>query len=967
VAGEHPRSLEDLADAVVEGLPVDWASAESSSGTDLRAAIRHLRVVAEIAGLHRSLADAGPLRPKPVDQPLDRWGRLQILERIGRGSFGDVYRAWDSKLDREVAVKLLHTTRAEAEAALREARLLARVRHQNVVTVHDADEIDGRFGLWMELLEGQTLEEVLRERKRFVEPDVVRVGIELCRALAAVHGAGLLHRDIKAQNLMQTADGRLVLMDFGTGRELEVAPSAPIDAAGTPLYLAPEIFSGAAPTARSDIYSAGVLLFHLWTGGYPVRGANIEEVQAAHTRGQRVDLMAAASRASRTLAAAIGRAIEPNPAKRFQSAKELLAALEDAQHATETRKRKRAWVAGSVVFVALIAVAVASVARQRRPPDERGPESSRPTYFGAAAEKRAVRTPRWILPGIPSPDGRFLPYTEPVGGNLALYEFATGESRTLTTAGDGGDVNWASGSSIVSGDNGRIAYGWSDSTCDCTQLRVIDSDGRNERVLYGEQGAPEIDPLEWSADGTQILGARKGDAGVTDVLLVSVSDGSVQVIRTLRNAGSFTWSPDNRLLAYNRSEGSSDAGIFIAGLDGSPEIPVVTGPTDDSHPMWTPDGSGLVFASLRTGGPSLWMQRLAKGHADGKPRLIDKDMGPFAPYTLTRRGSLFYDHRTGLMDVYTAPIDPATGEVVGEAKNAANRFLGSNIAADWSPDGDSLVFASWRTLFGPGSNVLVFHSFRTGEEREIELDLARANGVRWSPDGRVIAVGGPDRKGVRALRLIDPASGKTVSEINAVYGSFAWDADGRHAYVRRDTWEISRIDVGTGEEQLLYQPPERSVPGAIALSPDGRWLVHNIFMQGTQSPQLILIPTAGGQIRTLVDMTGSPVMLGLGGWTRDGRQVLFTQTTSDSEGKHVGDLWAVPFAGGLPRRLGLSMRALRDVRVSPDGTRISFTAGYPDRELWVFENFLPQTQARLTNLTPGTENPTKDPASQTKR
>src|SRR5262249_23484603 len=161
-----------------------------------------------------------------------------------------------------------------------------------------------------------------------------------------------------------------------------------------------------------------------------------------------------------------------------------------------------------------------------------------------------------------------------------------------------------------------------------------------------------------------------------------------------------------------------------------------------------------VFVSMRTGGPGLWLQGIKDGKAEGQPRLLDKDMGPFAPVKLTRTGSLFYNHRNGIMDVYTAPIDPATGGGKGTPRRGANRFQGSKIRGDWSPDGDTLAFCSWRSLFGPGRNVLVFHSMSTGRERELELDLEVANGVRWSPDGRVIAVGG---------RLIDPVSGRILS------------------------------------------------------------------------------------------------------------------------------------------------------------------------------------------------------------
>ena len=140
---------------------------------------------------------------------------------IGEGSFGRVYRAWDTQLEREVALKLVKASGVsqafDLARAIKEARLLARVRHPNVVRVFGADSHAGRFGLWMELIPGRTLGQVLMMHGPMSVSEAIPIGIDLCHALAAVHGAGLLHRDIKAQNVLREDGGRIVLMDFGTG------------------------------------------------------------------------------------------------------------------------------------------------------------------------------------------------------------------------------------------------------------------------------------------------------------------------------------------------------------------------------------------------------------------------------------------------------------------------------------------------------------------------------------------------------------------------------------------------------------------------------------------------------------------------------------------------------------------------------------------------------------------------------
>ena len=171
--------------------------------------------------------------------------------------------------------------------------MLARVRHPNVVTIYGAEQIGDQIGLWMEFVRGHTLEQVLDQRKVVSAAEAVSIGLELCRAMAAVHGAGLLHRDIKTHNVMRAEDGRIVLMDFGTGREL--GRDASSDLAGTPLYLAPEVLQGQQATVQSDIYSLGVLLYHLVTGSYPVHAQTLRGVRGAHARGERIAVRTARS------------------------------------------------------------------------------------------------------------------------------------------------------------------------------------------------------------------------------------------------------------------------------------------------------------------------------------------------------------------------------------------------------------------------------------------------------------------------------------------------------------------------------------------------------------------------------------------------------------------------------------------------------------------------------------------------
>lgn len=326
--------LEAIADAILDGTPVDWAAAESGSARGAQPLVKHLRVLAAVAALARPPLGANrPRVPRPSPEPEVPdapvlWGHLLLVEPIGQGAFGEVYRAWDTRLDREVALKLLPAEASGARGAssiIHEGRLLARVRHPNVVTIHGAEQIGDRIGLWMEYVRGDTLEQILDLGKVPGSSEAVAIGVDLCRAVSAVHGAGLLHRDIKSQNAMRAEDGRIVLMDFGAGRDL--ADDGASDLAGTPLYLAPEVLRGEPATVRSDIYSLGVLLYHLVTGSYPVQARTVREVRRAHERGERTAVRTARRGVPAKVARVIERAIDPRPERRYESADALGAAL----------------------------------------------------------------------------------------------------------------------------------------------------------------------------------------------------------------------------------------------------------------------------------------------------------------------------------------------------------------------------------------------------------------------------------------------------------------------------------------------------------------------------------------------------------------------------------------------------------------------------------------------------------------
>jgi Serine/threonine protein kinase len=307
--------------------------------------------------------DSRPAAGEPT-----QWGPFRLIEKVGQGGFGQVYRAWDSTLEREVALKLLLPRgldpEEDAKAVLREARLMARVRHPNVVPVYGVDRYDGRVGFWSDFVRGKTLSAQLAAQGPFGYREAAHIGIELGKALSAVHAAGLVHHDIKTGNAMREEGGRILLMDFGLTHEHDAACGF----SGTAAYLAPELLAGQPASVSSDIYALGILLFHLVTAKYPVEGATFRELKAAHDSGSRRGLMDERPDLPEQFVQVIETAMDRDPKKRYATAGQMVAALSGAigmgtvsteEQAVTTgpeRRRNRKWaLAAPLALVAALA------------------------------------------------------------------------------------------------------------------------------------------------------------------------------------------------------------------------------------------------------------------------------------------------------------------------------------------------------------------------------------------------------------------------------------------------------------------------------------------------------------------------------------------------------------------------------------------------------------------------------------
>ena len=318
--------------------------------------VENIKALAQIAAVYRRCRDQATGDSAPEPATLFTWGHLKVREPLGAGGFGDVYRAYDSVLDRDIALKLGRpdqSSPAESRAFIEEARWLARVRHANVLAVHGADLHQQRVGLWVDLLDGQTLEESFRCTGPIQSHLAITIALDLASALHAIHQAGLVHGDVKSANVMSTTDGRHVLMDFGAGSDRGGAQRA-----GTPLVMAPELFDGVDMSPASDLYSLGVMLYRLLTGNYPITGESETELRRSHGEApprlsiSRPDL-------PRGLCRIIEALLNPHPSRRPSSR----ALLQQLNHVLETPRRRARTLALSTIFsLLLLGIGVSGIA-----------------------------------------------------------------------------------------------------------------------------------------------------------------------------------------------------------------------------------------------------------------------------------------------------------------------------------------------------------------------------------------------------------------------------------------------------------------------------------------------------------------------------------------------------------------------------------------------------------------------------
>ena len=544
-----------------------------------------------------------------------------------------------------------------------------------------------------------------------------------------------------------------------------------------------------------------------------------------------------------------------------------------------------------------------------------------------------------------SPDGRLISYVDHhLTGNLMLHDLANGTDRALTT-----NKDWCCGSansSAFSPDGKQIAFGWGTfGKPPISELRVIriDATGLDQsRRIATSDDVHFYNPTDWSADGKWLAMVLTRRDRAKQIGVISVQDGSFRSLKTTgwRGANKVFFSPDGKYLVYDLPASDSDAqrDVFIIAADGSRETRVVEHSANDVVMAWTADGTRVLFASDRTGEVGLWALPVADGKPSGAPVLLKPNIGTVSSFGLTASGVMHILRDAGTLGLHVAPIDLDAGRLIGAPVLESFR----SFRADWSADGKQLAYP----LLDPGGRHTLAIRSDDGRRRELRPQLDYFAEPRWVADGRSLMTGGRDFQGRAGIYRVDAETGQEtfIAETDGFGGAERVQAspDGRKIYytVKGNSVLVER-DLASGVVRTLFEPRVRV--GALDLSPDGRSILVAPIDWESKTSALVLIPVAGGEPRTLFQVSKPDAAVSTYGWTSwtgDSKALLAVTLGERSAPK---ELWLVPVTGEPPRKLDVDVRPWMGggIRLHPSGKQIAFFLGSQHREVWALESLRP--------------------------
>jgi Tol biopolymer transport system component len=782
-------------------------------------------------------------------------GAYEIVAPLGAGGMGEVYRAKDTRLGREVAIKVLPSaTASEPDRRARfegEARAASALNHPNILTIYDIGESGGTVFIAMELVEGKTLRELVASGDPMPTKKLLDVAVQISEGLAKAHGSGIVHRDLKPENVMVSKDGFVKILDFGLAKLTEIAPqeasvlptaiaapTQPGTVMGTAGYMSPEQASGQPVDFRSDQFSLGSILYEMAAGQKAFQRKTGAETLVAIIREEPTPLSQAAPKAPAPVRWIVDRCLAKDPEERYASTKDLARDLRNLRdHLTETsasgaletaepaKARRRGWLTPAAIAL-LLGAGLGALALSRL-----GTKTAPRTHFQQLTFQRGQ-----ILSARFAPDGQTIVYSGAWEGRPPeIFSARTDgpESRSLGLPG-ATVLSVSSAGEIAVSLNRHFVVGYEATG---TLARVPLAGGAPREILESAQAA------DWSPDGKFLAVCRVvGNRSRLEYPIGKViyeTAGWVDQVRI---------SPDGKLLAFIDSpqRGNNNGQLKIVDTTGKVRLagPLVSG----SSPMaWSPKGDEVWFGSV---------DAVA---LDGRVR----------PVWISPNGNVFDLSRDGRALVNESV---ARREIVGFPRNGPPRNLTAlnwSFPTDITADGDTVLFYE-QVVEPPG----IYLRKLDGSPA---VRLGDGEGYGLSPDNKwVLSVKIPER---HTITLLPTGAGepKTLDLGNLTCPWAAWFPDGRrllvNAYEAGKAPRLWILDLPGGKPRPITTEGVSMIGGGKGISPDGR----SIIARGPEGRHLLYPVEPGGEPHPIpgIDPEDNPIR-----WTPDGKSIYVTRLSA---------------------------------------------------------------------------------------
>jgi serine/threonine protein kinase len=794
----------------------------------------------------------------------------ELLAPLGAGAMGEVYRARDTKLGREVAIKLLPEHFAADEERLRrfarEAQSIAALNHPNVAQIYGVDQVEDTCFLVLELVPGETLEERLRRGPLAID-EALDVARQIADGLEAAHEAGVIHRDLKPANVRITPDGRVKLLDFGLAKPVHGADAhahgdgvSTTEAGrllGTPGYMAPEQARGKPIDKRVDVWAFGCVLYECLIGRRAFTGETVADCLAAVVRAE-PDLGRLPAETPRGARQVLARSFEKDAKLRLRDIGEARILLADRSLESSARSAARIpWLVASLAGTLALIAGVAWFARSAAPT-----QSGPPWRFSRLTDVPGVET----QPDL-SPDGDQIVYASRAAGNSDIYLLRVGGSRAINLT---QDCELDDGEPAFSPDGQSIVFR---SERDGGGLYVMGATGESVRRVTDRGHDPA-----WSSDGSSIAFASEAVSDpleritASQLFVVDLAGGAPRRLLET-DAVQPAWSPDGRWIAYWSNSGGQRDVWLIQPSGGGPVSVTQDAPTDWS-PAWSPDGR-LYFSSDRAGSMDVWSLAIdaASGEPQGEPRQETSGV----------RGLAFVgfasDGRRMVCAAYDRTHDIEVSSFDPEAEALTPLFVHRQQALNvrsLSPDGSWLACST----MGAREDIVLLRADGS-ESRRLTSDAAKDRTPLWSPDGSTIHFKSTRTGTWQPWLIAVDGSGLTQSAQLGVFDDVVWSPDGREvlhrigargerAIVRYDPraqhTAASAVRVASAPELDDFVPeawnPLRPLVAGMRAADDGTAAEYGLFDLETKAYRALSPVPAGMAWQTI------------GGWLPDGRHLL---------------------------------------------------------------------------------------------